>query len=418
MPICPVDRCQLMKGASPHPLDLDLLLVSPTFSPELVGTPVYATDAMRWFAKRGARTAVVTAMPFYPQFKRHPGYGRHRRYDQVEGIPVLRLPTIIPRSGAIPLRALSELNFAVQGSLRNIHQIYRPRSVLSFSPAAPLAVWLGHRLAGSARHVAMVHDIQSALVGTLASIPRPLVNGLRATERRLLSHADQLLCLSPHMADELHELGITQPVDIAPIWVDVDPCAQLPSQDGNRCMTVMYSGNLGRKQGALVLTAVGAELTRRAPHARLLIQGEGPLRPQLQKDAHDAALRNVEFRPLAPRAYLAASLQEGDIHLVPQGIGVGDSVYPSKLFNIMASRRPAVVAAARGSALDHLAQKSGAYIAVPPGDPLAMASATVSLLEDSERRTTMANAGYSYVTRHHSRDAVLGQIAAHLGLQK
>ena len=49
-----------------------LALVTPTFFPELIGTPHYATDIARWFSGRGWRVQVVTAQPFYPQYARYP----------------------------------------------------------------------------------------------------------------------------------------------------------------------------------------------------------------------------------------------------------------------------------------------------------------------------------------------------------
>lgn len=399
----------------------DLLVISPTFHPEPIGTPVYATDATRWFQERGYDVAVLTAMPFYPEFRRYPGYGRRRRRDRLDGTPIYRVPTIVPRRGALPLRAVSDVNFTAQAlvALRT-GRVRRARAVLTFSPGTPLVMAVGERATvPGGTHVGVVHDLQTGLASAVSALPGPVLRLMRRVERGLLSRPDHLFALSEQMRTELLDLGVRNPVSVAPIWVDVDGDAETtpqPPPEPTGPPTVMYSGNLGRKQGVMQLADIAARLGELAPDIRLVIQGEGPLREKLEAAICSRGLRNTTLVPLSSRSQLLASLQSAHVHVVPQAADVGDSAVPSKVFNIMAAQRPAVVAATPGSSLDALSRRSGGLVTVAPADVQATTQEIVALIRDTKRRARLAQAGRSYATTHHSRDAVLTPIGRELGL--
>ena len=401
----------------------DLLVISPTFHPEPIGTPVYATDATRWFRERGFAVAVLTATPFYPEFRRYPGYGRRRRRDRLEGTPIYRVPTVVPRRGALPLRAVSDLNFTAQAlaALRT-GRVQRARAVLTFSPGTPLVMAVGGRaLRPGGAHVGVVHDLQTGLASAVSALPGHLLRLMRRLERDVLSRPDHLFALSEEMRTELLELGVRIPVSVAPIWVDIDGDAEArsePPPEPGGPPTVMYSGNLGRKQGAMQLAHIAARLAEVAPDIRLVIQGEGPLRDKLEAAICSRELRNTTLRPLSSRAELLASLQSAHVHVVPQAAEVGDAAVPSKVFNIMAARRPAVVAATPGSSLDSLSRRSGGLVTVAPGAVEATAREIVGLVRDPALQAQLAQAGRDYVMAHHSRDAILTRICRQLGLSR
>lgn len=399
----------------------DLLVISPTFHPEPIGTPFYATDATQWFRQRGVDVAVLTAMPFYPGFRRYPGYGRRRRHDRLDDVPIYRVPTVVPRGGAVPLRAISDVNFAVQALVAiRAGWVGRARAVLAFSPGVPLVMAVGAAaLQPGGTHVGIVHDLQTGLASAVSRLPGPLLALARRIEGRLLGRPHHLFALSEEMRSDLLDLGVRTPISVAPIWVDLaggdDDATSLPPEPEGP-ITVMYSGNLGRKQGAMQLADIAARLQHLAPEIRLVIQGEGPLRPSLEAAVASGRLTNTTLAPLAPRSELLASLRSAHVHVVPQAVGVGDAAVPSKVFNTMAAGRPAVVAAAPGSAVDRLSRRSGGLVTVAPGDTAAAVDELVRLARDVPLRARLGQAGQRYVAAHHSRDAVLTDIACRLGL--
>ena len=96
----------------------DVLVLSPTFHPEKVGTPHYATDMVREMSRQGHRPQVVTNQPYYPAFERFEGYVRRTRRDELDGIPLRRLPTIVPPNGSRAGRIVADLNLLLQVLVR------------------------------------------------------------------------------------------------------------------------------------------------------------------------------------------------------------------------------------------------------------------------------------------------------------
>jgi len=133
--------------------DGGVVVVSPTFHPEKVGTPHYVTDLTVALSEAGLDVEVVTNQPYYPEFRRFDGYGRHRRVDSLGPVRIRRLPTLVPTRGAPALRALSEANMVLQAAVLRLRgRLPRSECVVAVSPGVPFAalvVVLARRRGGS-----------------------------------------------------------------------------------------------------------------------------------------------------------------------------------------------------------------------------------------------------------------------------
>lgn len=96
--------------------DRRVRIVTPTFDPEPIGTPLYTGELARWLRSGGWDVNGVTAQPHYPGFRSTRGTGAGRR-DAVDGIPAYRLPTLVSRKGTFAWRAISDANFLGQGMI-------------------------------------------------------------------------------------------------------------------------------------------------------------------------------------------------------------------------------------------------------------------------------------------------------------
>lgn len=383
----------------------EVLVVTPTFYPESVGTPLYVTDLVRGLLEHGTPCRVVTGQPYYPAFRRFPGYGRRTRADDVEGIPVVRMPTVVPRRGAAAWRAISEVNFLLQVLVRiAIGRLRRAPTVLAVSPGVPVAVLAGAALRRrGGRLVAVVHDVQFGLVRTTGGpVARRLARAARHFEVRALQRADAVTVLSPATRDALVDAGVTVPLHVVPLWPTVETDEFEADPD-----TVLYSGNLGRKQGVGVLLDVAEGLGVAAPRARLVIRGEGPEGGSLRAEASRRGLGNVVFEPLVPAEELAHALARAAVHIVPQLPEGAAFAVPSKIFNILAAGRPVVATAAPTSTVGLLASEVDAVRTVPPGDVEALVAEIAALLADTSDRRRVGEAGKRWVYQTHGRDRAL-----------
>jgi colanic acid biosynthesis glycosyl transferase WcaI len=381
-----------------------LYVVTPLFAPEPVGTSHYVADLVRGLWDHGEHVQVITNQPYYPSFVRFPGYGRHTRRDDFEGVPVRRLPTIVPRGGRPAWRAASELNFLVQVFLLvAFRRVPRSSRVLAVSPGSAFAVLAGALLTRrSGRCVAIVHDVQADLAATTGA-GGTVVSQIVKVERFALNRAAEVTVLSEGMARTLEGQGVVVPISVEPLWPTVGPSAVAAEAN-----LVLYSGNLGKKQGLPLLLDVAERLRTLQPQARILIRGEGSQRTELEREVVERGLTNVTFENLVPESELADSLSRAAVHVVPQLPEGAAAAMPSKIYNVLAVGRPIVASAAENSGIRELARSVEAVRCVPPDDPDAFAMAIRELLNDPVERDRMGRAAIEHTERHRSRHAAAG----------
>ena len=95
-----------------------------------------------------------------------------------------------------------------------------------------------------------------------------------------------------------------------------------------------------------------------------MIAGDGPLKAKFV-DRY-SGLPNIHFLPLQPESSLCELLNLADLHILPQDRGAADWVLPSKLGGMLASDRPVLIQADKGTELHDLLE--GITLIVPPGD--------------------------------------------------
>lgn len=388
---------------------LPVVLVTPTFHPEQIGTPHYATELARELAAIDRLKMVVTNDPYYPLFERFEGYGRTRRHDDFEGTPVERMATIVPRRGSRLLRVLSELNFVVQLLMaRFTGRVQRAEHVVVISPGVPFAVLAARVIAGRRGQVTCwVHDIAFGLAAAAASsgIGSRFGEVVRRVEAWCLAQADDIACLTKQMAAVVGAMpGVPTP-EVVGLWPTIDPPPAVENEPGP---VLMYSGNLGRKQGAHILLDVAEALSDRE-HVRLVVRGSGPGRENLEEAARRRGVHErIEFEDLVPIEQLPSALREGTVHLVTQSTDVAPYVLPSRILNVLAVGRPVVVAADEGGAIDDLAAATTAVVRVPAGDGVGLAKAALALTDEPDGGTSSGEDGRRWLTSQSS-----AEMAAH-----
>ena len=386
----------------------DILFVTRYFWPELIGSAPFTSDIAEWLAQQGHRMTVLSGLPHYPGVEVFPAYRDGRcRSETVGTISVERLRSGPPRKPSALARIANEADFLWRGlGALAAGRVKRHPVVLALCPSI-LSVALA--VAGRKRGgvcIAIVHDIQSGLAERLGMGGGRLASVMRATERALLNRTDLVVVLSPEMKDQLRAIGVTAPIDVIPLWVDTDqiqPVESLP----HASVKVLYSGNLGRKQGLSQVVAMAEQLAERRPDIEIVLRGNGNQAHELAAEIARKGLGNISLAELQPNVTLATALCAGDIHLVPQNPEAAAFAVPSKVFNIMAVGRPFVATALPGSTLWHLQRQSGAFLCVPPNEPWTFAEAVLKLADNGELRTELGRRGRAFVEEHYAKPRIL-----------
>jgi colanic acid biosynthesis glycosyl transferase WcaI len=391
------------------------LFVTRYFWPELIGSAPFTSDIADWLARHGGPTTVLSGLPHYPSADVFPAYrGGQRRRETVGEVTVERLRSGAPRKSSALARIMNEADFLVRGlAALASGRIPRHPVVLALCPSI-LCVTLG--LAARQRGglcIAIVHDIQSGLAERLGMGGGRLGALMRMAERAMLNRVDLVVVLSAEMRDQLREIGVTTPIDVVPLWVDTDQI-QPVAPETDAAVKVLYSGNLGRKQGLGQVVAMAEQLARLRPEIEIILRGNGNQVETLAAEIGRLHLENVRLAELQPNEDLAKALGIGDIHLVPQNPEAAAFAVPSKVYNIMAVGRPFVATALPDSTLWRLQLQSGAFLCVPPNEPLRFAEAVLRLADDEAMRCDLGQRGRRFVEQHYAKPLVLGTLMSRL----
>jgi glycosyltransferase involved in cell wall biosynthesis len=141
-------------------------------------------------------------------------------------------------------------------------------------------------------------------------------------------------------------------------------------------LRVLYAGTLGMAQGARAL--IQAAALAGPEIIELTIAGEGPDATALRAEIQALALSNVKMLGAVASDRIPTLYEGADAGVVPlRNRPVFAGALPTKLFEVLAAGKPAIVAA-RGEAAQ-LVLDARAGLAVAPEDPQALANAFAQL---------------------------------------
>lgn len=403
---------------------MKILIMALNHSPELTGVGKYVGEMVEWLAQTGFEVRVVSAPPYYPEWRVAAGYsaGRYRRETDA-GVRVYRCPVYVPVRPTGARRLLHLASFACSSFPVLLWQslVWRPDIILVVEPplvCAP-AAWLCARLAG-ARAWLHVQDFEVDAAFELGLLRSAGARRFATVlERWLMRRFDRVSTISGRMLERLATKGVAPSRRyLFPNWVDLSVIRPLAAEGALRAelglpaaaSIALYSGNLGQKQGLEVIVEA-ARLLARGPGAvdvLFLICGAGSALDDLRVAAAD--LPNVRFVPLQPAERLNELLNLAAVHLLPQKANAEDLVMPSKLAGMLASGRPVIATARLESEVGRLLE--GAGLVVPPGDAGGLAAAVAALAADPARSARLGAAGRAVALETCDRDAILARVFA------
>ena len=420
-----------------------ILIFGLNYAPELTGIGKYTGEMACWLAARGHAVRVVTAPPYYPAWRIRDDY-RGRGYLTEGGGPagdgvgeplVFRCPLYVPEQATGLKRVRHLASFALSALPVLLREAVNPRG----GGPGPDVVWtveptfFGAPLALAAASLAQapawlhVQDFEVDAAFDLGLLPangyvHAGAIGLESIFSRAFARVSSI---SVRMVERSLRKGV-KPARIVlfPNWVDIERVRPEPVDAPNRFRTelglqgklvLLYSGNMGGKQGLELLPSLACAMAD-DPSIHFLFCGDGAFRPTMESLV--GGMRNVTLLPLQPHESLNELLNCADIHLLPQRADAADLVMPSKLTGMLSSGRPAIVTAEAGTqvaavvggaSLGAAPQHDACGVVVPAGDLNALVGAVRDLAADPARRAALGKAARRYAEEHMGKDRVLQQ---------
>jgi glycosyltransferase involved in cell wall biosynthesis len=320
------------------------------------------------------------------------------RQGAVAGFEVREFDIACGNAQGLAARSLAFLRYAAAASRLTLGT----RWDLIIASSTPLTVAIPALLARAWSGTPFIFEIRDpwpelprALSAQGGGVPGPVLAAMDRLANAACRRAAAVVALTEGMAevalargaDPRHLAVLPQGADAAMFGAE----GQGWRPDGLAPGTVLalYAGAHGRANGLDQLLDAAALL--RGSRVRVLLVGEGAEKPRLMARAVEEDLP-VDFLPPMPKTRLAGLLAGADLGLLCLApvAEFAEWTAPNKLAEGLAAGLP-MVANVPGAAARLLAE-SGAGLAVPPGDPAALALALQALATDPARRLAMARA--------------------------
>ncbi len=397
-----------------------ILIYGLNSAPELTGIGKYTGEMASWLAARGHDVHVVTAPPYYPAWSVTPGHANAYRTEHPQpNLTIHRCPLYVPVQPTGMRRMRHLISFALSSLPVVLREAaHLPDVVLTVEPTffgAPTALLAAYIAQGQAWLHVQDFEIDAAFDLGLLPAKGPIHTFALALEALFTRAFDRVSSISENMVRRAISKGVLESRTVFfPNWVDTDAIHPLPPESRNVFrdqlglkgkIIVLYSGNMGNKQGLDVLAPLARSFSEGSDHVHFLFCGDGAFRPQLEALVRD--LPNVTLLALQPLELLNQLLNAADIHLLPQRADAADLVMPSKLTGMLSSGKPVLATASAGTHLADVIASFDLGIVVPPEDLVVLHAAVSELASSLSLRQTLGANARAYAVQHLGREEVL-----------
>lgn len=397
-----------------------VLVVSQYFWPE----NFRINDLVRCLIERGYHVTVLTGIPNYPEGRFYKGYGFFRKIRQEYcGAKVIRIP-LFPRGkgGGISL-LLNYVSFAFFASLLSPFLVKGKFDLIFVCQLSPVTVGLPAIMLKKllkAPIIFWVLDLWPESLSASGGVSsRSILAVMDKIVRFIYHNVDKIVVSSRGFIQSIEAKGISSerlayfPNWYEPEYIDSKLERSLFNADSMQLpngFRVMFAGNIGVAQDfESILSA--SEILKKYTDIHWIILGDGR---RLDWVKEQVALRGLSdcFHLLGrfPSESMPEFFSKADVMLVTlKRDPIFTLTVPGKIQSYMACSKP-IIAALDGEG-DRLVTESGAGIASPSEDPVALAKSVLTMYHLSrEEREKMAESGKKYCEKNFNREVLMDRL--------
>lgn len=233
---------------------MNITIISNNYYPEDSGIGLYSSEMAEFLAKKHT-VKVITAFPYYPQWKIHDSYKNKGIYyrEIVNNIEIFRFKQYTPSKPNFYGRVIQMIHFFI-GSIVNVFKIKKNDIIVVVVPFTVSVVlgWFLKMLSGG-KLIVHVQDFEfdAAFETGISSKGSFVAKIIFKIESFLFKKADAISTISFGMLKKLQTKTKT-PTFYFPNWIDyskINPeTASNTSIFNTSKFNILYSGNIGAKQ--------------------------------------------------------------------------------------------------------------------------------------------------------------------------
>ena len=267
---------------------MHLLVIGINYIPEQTSVAPFTTGLCEHLVEQGHRVSVITAFPYYPQWRIHDGYrGSLYRRETIKGVDVRRVIHFVPsRPRNLVQRLLHDITFSFNammaipavGSFDGIYCSNPP-------PFVPTVAWLASRLRDVPFAIKLT-DLASDAATSLGIMKGQgwFARCARTLEKFNFERAAGISVLCSGFMENLIRRGISaDKISLVPDWADTESIRPLPHQNifrqqigwAETDFIALHAGNMGLKQGLHTVVEAAKHTEASSMDTKWLLVGDG-----------------------------------------------------------------------------------------------------------------------------------------------
>jgi colanic acid biosynthesis glycosyl transferase WcaI len=344
-----------------------ITVITPFFYPEDTAIGLYTTQFSRFLEKKGYRVIVITGFPNYPQWSIHQNYRNLSSYytETIDNIEIIRYKQYIPEIVNLKGRLIMMLDL-FYGTFINLRKVKNTDLVICIVPFTICilpALFLSKFK--KARFWIHIQDFEfdlaldSGIIKTNSLFFKLFKKFVNTFEKKMMNSAAIVSSISLSMMDKIKQKSIKTESFYFPNWVSsekINPdTSSTHSIINSHKFTLLYSGNIGEKQDWDFLKNL-CNIINPDENIEVVIVGDGAYKNNLKDKLK--SFQFVHYFDPVPYVELNDLLCSASAHFLFQKIEVVDTIMPSKILGMMASKRPSIISGNKNSEVLTIMNKS------------------------------------------------------------
>ena len=390
----------------------NITFIGLNYAPEDTAIGLYSTQWVNFLKDSGFNVSVITAFPYYPQWKIDASYKDKPTFlrEEIEGVDVFRYKQYVPSNPTFFKRIIHLSDFTL-GSLKNLYKIKKCDIVITvvpFTSSVLLGLIQKKRFKNSKLWVHIQDfEFDAALQTGMGQKKNIIFTMLFKLEKWLFSKSDIASTISQKMLERLSKKTSSEQFFL-PNWIDgnhINPDRFIRHNYlKSEKVKILYSGNIGDKQDWKVFVKFCSDI--RTKSFEIVVVGDGSQKDWLIESIEQ--FDNVTYFPPVTYEELPNLLCSADIHILFQKIDVIDTVMPSKVLGMMASAKPSIIIGNNKSEVKQILEAAkGGFYYTEYNEKIVFDLERLS--ERKEELSVMGSNAREFVIENFSKDKILSK---------
>ena len=333
---------------------MHILFLTDNFIPEVNAPAIRTYEHAKVWIEQGYKVTVITCFPNYPEGKIYDGYkNKLYKYENYEGIKVLRVWTYMSRNSGIFLRSLDQLSFMISSFIASFF-IKSFDIIISTSPQ--FFTTISGYFVGLIRRKPWVFELRDIWSDSLSAVGykyNTLIRSVRFLERFFYKRARLIVPVTNNFKKILINLGINkEKIKVITNGINLSKFSPTPKSRDliskynlENKFVLGYIGTLGMAHSIETLLDALKDLEKDyEDKISMIIVGEGANKEFLLNHLERLKIKNVHFINRVSHEEIInywSVIDTSIIHL--KNVEEFHSVIPSKLFESVAMGKPVLL---------------------------------------------------------------------------